>query len=102
MVDSPQGMPGRKPDADPFEKRYLSQFADPAFEPLPPFGSNADPRLPSQRKTACGRPASQPARRGVRGRSCGCWRPGSASGNFACAKNVYDRDGGRNGSARRD
>jgi hypothetical protein len=34
MVDVRKGMPGRKLDADAFEKRYLSQFTDPAFEPL--------------------------------------------------------------------
>jgi hypothetical protein len=34
MVDVRKGMPERKLDADAFEKRYLSQFTDPAFEPL--------------------------------------------------------------------
>jgi hypothetical protein len=34
MVDVRKGMPGRKLDAEVFEKRYLSQFTDPSFEPL--------------------------------------------------------------------
>jgi hypothetical protein len=34
MVDVRKGMPGRKLDANAFEKRYLPQFTDPVFEPL--------------------------------------------------------------------